>query len=518
MKRVHVSNNPQEAAQFNVYKKEFESNGTLMHIGQLPARAAQKYGHLPALIAPEQTCSYQQLYERSSTIAALLASQGVKPGTPVLLLSENNIFFYQAYWAIVQTGAVVAPLNIFLHERELEHIIADAQATLFIASDHFAQKYDAILQKSGVTVITQSVCNELAPTTFQVRPQAPDALAALLYTSGTTGFPKGVMLSSTNIITNVLQGLVRTDCDYRDRMLAVLPLFHSFAQNTCVWAPLMVGGSVIVVPSIERRHIWWGMHQQPTVVAGVPSLFGLFCLLKTVPFTTVRYCVSGGDAMPDKIRAAFALIYRRKIANGYGMTETSPVIAVTTADVMDDTRVVGQLVYGMECCIKDGDGTLIDGNEIGVLWVKGPNVMLGYYQAPEATAQMVVDGWLNTGDLALRRADGTLLIIGREKDLIAHKGLKIYPQEVENVLLQHPDVMQVAVIGIDDEAIGQIPIAFVALKAGGQASADQLRSWCSTHLALYKVPRHIIIKQQLPMTATAKIDKKLLKAEYERAT
>jgi long-chain acyl-CoA synthetase len=484
----------------------------------LPERAAKLYGNLTALVSPNQECTYQQLYERSSGIASLLEQKKIKPHQIVLLLSENNIFFYQAYWAIVQMGAIVAPLNVFLHPKELLHIIADAQAATFIISDHFAQKYTDILKTSGISLITETECSQLSLTNYQAIARDPDKLAALLYTSGTTGFPKGVILSSRNIITNVLQGLVRANCDHRDRIIAVLPLFHSFAQNTCVWGPMMVGGAVIVVPSIERRHIWWGMNQKPTVVAGVPSLFGLFCLLKTVPFDTVRYCVSGGDAMPDKIRSAFALIYRRKIANGYGMTETAPVIAVTADDVMDDTRVVGKLVYDMECIIKDGDNALVNHQEIGVLWVKGPNVMLGYYNAPEATAQMIVDGWLNTGDLALRRADGILLIIGREKDLIAHKGFKIYPQEVENVLLQHADVMQVAVIGIDDEATGQIPIAFIALKKDASATVEDLRNWCTLHLALYKVPRHIIIKQQLPVTATAKVDKKVLKAEYERAT
>ena len=511
MKNIH------EAELFSTYKKQFEDNGTLMHIGQLPERAARLYGNLTALISPNQECTYQQLYERSSSIAGLLEQKGIKPDQIVLLLSENNIFFYQAYWAIVQRGAIVAPLNVFLHPKELAHIIADAQAVTFIISDHFAQKHADVLKESGIKLITETECNQLSLTGFNAIARDPDKLAALLYTSGTTGFPKGVMLSSRNIIINVLQGLVRAECDHNDRIIAVLPLFHSFAQNTCVWGPMMLGGAVIVVPSIERRHIWWGMLKKPTVVAGVPSLFGLFCLLKTVPFDSVRYCVSGGDAMPDKIRTAFALIYRRKIANGYGLTETCPVIAVTTADVMDDTRVVGKLVHGMECMIKDGP-VVADHKKIGVLWVKGPNVMLGYYNAPDATAHIMADGWLNTGDLALERADGTLLIIGREKDLIAHKGFKIYPQEVENVLLQHPDVMQVAVIGVDDEATGQIPIAFVALKKDGNASVEDLRNWCILHLALYKVPRHIIIKQQLPVTATAKVDKKVLKAEYERAT
>ena len=337
-------------------------------------------------------------------------------------------------------------------------------------------------------------------------------MVALLYTSGTTGFPKGVMLSSRNILTNVVQVITRFGIIKQQRVFAVLPLFHSLAQNICVWSSIMMGCSVIIVPKIERRALLAGLAHKPTIFVGVPALFGVLCLLKTAPLDTISYFFSGGDALPDKIRSAFSLVYRRKICSGYGTTEASPVVSVDMEDVAEPTSCVGKPVIGVQCAIKDEAWIDLPANQIGQLWLKGDTIMLGYYNAPEVNKEAFKDGWFATGDLAYFDDDHKLVITGRTKDLIVNKGIKIYPQEVENIILLSANVMAVGVIGQDDPDAGQIPVAYVTVRQMTPDIENTLKQLCMQHLALYKVPRQFICSTQpLATTATGKVDKKVLR-------
>ena len=340
----------------------------------------------------------------------------------------------------------------------------------------------------------------------------PDEMAVLLYTSGTTGLPKGVMLSSKNIMTNVLQGLSRLKVWGNERVLGVLPLFHSFAQNACVWTPLFAGVTVILVPKIDRRYILEGLQQRPTMFLGVPALYGLLCLMKAAPIEGIKYFVSGGDALPDRIRAAFGLIYHRKIISGYGLTETSPLISVSLDDETVPTSNVGLPAYGVDVSIRDEQGKELSQGAIGQLWVKGDNIMLGYYNAPEMTAKVMKNGWFDTGDLAYLDKKGRIVISGRIKDLIINKGLNIYPQEIENVIQGYSNVLRVGVIGKRVNAEGEIPIAFVQLIKKEEDIEDKLKKLCASHLAAYKIPKQFICStEELPLTTTGKVDKKVLR-------
>jgi len=353
---------------------------------------------------------------------------------------------------------------------------------------------------------------------FDIPARPAHEMAVLLYTSGTTGFPKGVMLSSANALINTIQGMPRIDFNRQARVFCVLPLFHSFAQNTCVWASIIRGCTIILVPKIDRRMILKALKHKPDIFLGVPALYGLLCLLKTAPLGSVRYFVSGGDALPDKIRAAFELIYNRKICNGYGLTETSPLIAFDADDRLEPTSTVGRPVIDLAISLRDEHGTEVPQGAVGQLWVKGPNVMLGYYNEPQKTAEVLQDGWLDTGDLAYLDARGKLVMSGRVKDLIIHKGLNIYPQEIENCILTHSAVLRVGVIGKKDESSGEVPIAFVQLRAEHENIEQELKELCRKNLAAYKVPREFMCSiQELPLTATSKVDKKKLRARYEQA-
>jgi len=505
----------QEAKRYRMLEKKLTSNGTAIYPGLLLQRAARDYPEIAALIVGEREISYRELYERVCYFATTLRSGGIRAGDRVLICFENVPEFYVAYYAVWHLGAVVTPLNTFLHEKELAHVVKDASASHVItASDrvdaftkHDGLKKEHIFTEADIAIDGPVSANSLDETIAEI---PVDQMAALLYTSGTTGLPKGVMLSGTNIITSILQGASRLPFQ-RERVLGVLPLFHSFAQSICLWCAVHTGSTVILVKKIDRRRILDGLAHRPTAVLGVPALYGLFCLLRAEPMEQVRIFVSGGDALPDRIRSIFGLLYRRKLCNGYGLTETSPFISVDLEGVFEPTSNVGNPMHGVEVKITDEEGKLTPG-KTGLLWVRGANVMLGYYNAPDETAKVLVDGWLNTGDLAYIDEHGKVVITGRLKDLIINKGLNIYPQEIENVIVSHSNVLRVGVVGRQHDTEGEIPVAFVQLRKTQENVEAELKALCSQHLAPYKVPRSFICStEQLEVTATGKVDKKVLR-------
>lgn len=496
---------------FDALYKTVLHNGKLMFAGRLLLRAAQLHGDTVAIMYHDTKITYKKLYALTCALSKKIVDRyALKPRDRAIICFENSPEFYITYFALWQAGIVVAPVNTFLKEMELAHIISDAQPALIMTSSDRIE----LFEKTGVAlppIVTErdiDDVDELTPIVDTIVDLEPHELAALLYTSGTTGLPKGVMLSSKNIMTNVLQiaSLLGKPAD--ERILGVLPLFHSFAQNTCVWASIFYGITIILVPKIERRYILEGLHHKPTIFLGVPALYGLLCLMKTAPLDSVRLFVSGGDALPDKIRSGFGLIYRRKLVNGYGLTETTPVISANLDDETVPASNVGRPLVGITCVVRDEHNNDLPQGKIGVLWVKGDNVMLGYYHAQEATDKVLCNGWLNTGDLGYLDSKGRIVITGREKDLIIHKGFNIYPQEIENVILLHPNVIRAGVIGrVDDE--GEVPVAFVQLRTADTSIEKSLRTLCQQHLAAYKVPRQFFCDtKELPATATGKIDKK----------
>lgn len=521
-----------EQAFFSAIKTQLFEAEKPHFIGDLLERAARRAPDAIALECGDTQMTYRELYERSRMFAQRLAAQGVIARDRVLLYCENSIEFYIAYFAVWHLRAVVIPLNIFLHEREVAHVIADALPRVIVIQEQFMVKCQSL--------ITLGLLPELPPlcpvpalgdalvasvSLPQAEHFAPDEMCLLLYTSGTSGVPKGVMLSSRNILTNAMQSYARfkVACTksrdtraesierFEERFFCVLPLFHVFAQNACIWLPIMTVSTVIIVPKIDRKLILQGLAKNPTIFLGFPALYGLLCLMKNAPLQTIKFFVSGADMLPDKIRMGFAMIYGRRIASGYGLTEASPVVGVNHVNQERETEVVGRPVVGLECQIRDDEGTILPANTIGTLWLRGDNIMLGYYKAPEMTAQVLQNGWLCTGDLASFDDQGYLAIRGRSKDLIIHKGFNIYPQEIENILMKHPQVFKAAVIGRDEDASGQIPIAFVAVRNHDAKTLESLRALCSEHLASYKIPRKIVCLEDLPMGPTGKVDKKILR-------
>lgn len=503
-----------ERERFNLLYASLCEKGQVMYAGKLLARAANLYPNNTALLYENESISYKQLYNRASALSRLLRSRGVKASDRVLICLENTPLFYIAYYAAWQIGAIVVPLNTFLKETELSHIVKDSQPALIITHADRIPLFMATNTPLPTTLVETDFPNEGEPLQDdELESLDQNEMAVLLYTSGTTGLPKGVMLSSKNVMTNLVQGAARLEVPEHGRVFGVLPLFHSFAQNACVWGSIFKGYTVILVHKIERRLILRSLEKyKPTIFLGVPALYGLLCLLRNVPLDSVELFVSGGDALPDRIRSVFSLLYRRKICGGYGLTETTPLISVDIDDEFVVTNNVGAPVVGIELSIRDEQGKEVASGSIGELWVKGDNIMLGYYNAPDATAHVMKDGWFNTGDLVYQDEKGRLVITGRSKDLISNKGLKIYPQEIENVISSHPNVLRVGVIGKIDPNVGEIPVAYIQLRKAQTGIEREIEQLCKIHLASYKIPREFICStEELVTTATGKVDKKVLR-------
>ncbi len=501
--------------------KEFTHDGKLMHVYSLLKRAAERWPKRTMVICGDDSITYGDLYKRSQLLAQELRNQGIGPGERVIIYYENSLQFYIAYFAVWQAGGIVAPLNVFLHENELIRIIKEAEPKVVIVSPSLVEKLEGhdieppiITEIDTTSPLPETV--EPIETDEEVAQKDIEDTVAILYTSGTTGFPKGVMLTSKNIMTNTLQGISCLEVGENEKVFCPLPLFHSLPQNLCVWSITVVGATAIIVSKIDRRSLIKGISYKPTMVVAVPALYGLFCMLRNLKFPKVKYFIAGGDAMSDKIRSLFAIVYNRKIANGFGLTETSPFVSTAFADYTQPTNTIGKPFPGISYVVRDEEGKDLPQGEIGILWLAGDNIMKGYYKAPEATAEVIEDGWFNTGDLAYITKDGQIVLAGREKDLISNKGLKIYPQEVENIILSHPPVLQVGVIGVKEEGVDEIPVAFIGTKEpeeNHEELIEAIRDLCKRSLAAYKVPRQFYIRRDLAVTATGKVDKKVLRAE-----
>lgn len=503
------------------YKKEDEGScyarwyarlTDLGYVGQFSGYANRLFPDRIGIMYHQERITFQQLYRQIVAVHFFLVRNGICPGDVVVICFENSPHFYRFYHGIWHAGAIVAPLNTFLSAAEVKQIVSDAQPKCIITSSMYIHLFDGLeiplVQADDVPLTIDD--QDMAPVDRSL-----DATCALLYTSGTTGVPKGVMLSSTNILANCAQMLARlnfNDESCPERVLGILPLFHVFAQATSVWAPFLIGASVILVEKIDRTFIIEGLKKDPTVVLGVPSLYGLFCLMKNLSFNTVRYFISGADVMPDTIRMAFALLYGRKILIGYGLTEASPVVAFVADDQLHTAPYIGKPLAGIQVRVLDEQDQLLGINQIGQLVINGPNVMQGYYKAEEQTAQVLKDGWLYTGDLVVQHADQSLSVIGRIKDTIKQKGINIYPQEIEHVLMAHDAVMRVGVIGKSYKNSGEVPIAYIQTKMVINDPDTLFSTFCLGHLAPYKVPKKFICTTYpLPLTATGKVDKKVLR-------
>ncbi|MES9903540.1 MAG: long-chain fatty acid--CoA ligase [Sedimenticola sp.] len=503
-----------------------------------------------AFVTPEKTAirftgksyTYAQLDALSSQIANGLKSIGIEPGDKVALGCPNLPYFPMVYYGILKMGAVVVPLNVLLKGREIAYHLQDSEAKAYfcfegsdalpmgemgwegfsqsegcehffmITADPAAAAKMADIKTLGSLIHAQATTTEICET-------AADDTAVILYTSGTTGKPKGAELTHSNIAMNtfVSQLLLRINAD--DNLLVVLPLFHSFGQVVQMNASLLVGATMVLIPRFEAAAALTALQQEKiTVFVGVPTMYIALLTAGTDQDDRVaaiakqlRITVSGGAAMPVEILKQFSDKFSVPILEGYGLSETSPVATFNHLEYECKPGSVGRPVAGIEVCILDEAGNQLTTGSEGEVALRGHNIMKGYYNKPEETAEVMHNGWFRTGDIGKLDEQGYLYIVDRVKDMIIRGGFNVYPREVEETMMEHSEVAMVAVIGTPHETHGEEIKAFVVSTPNADRDEVSMRAWCKERMADYKYPRKISFVESLPMSATGKILKRELR-------
>ncbi len=497
-------------------------------------RGAEVYAKRVALIFHETEITFGELAIGVETLAAGLAARGVCPGERIGLLLPNCSAFVGAYYAISFFGAVAVPVNPTLRAAELEYIWRDADVRLVLTVPALLPTAQAAQQNlPGLReIITldpmQPVAewnlapNEITPATLpEITPDENDC-AVIIYTSGTTGHPKGAMLSHRNLLRNVEQIQARLGFQPEDRFLGVLPLFHCFAATVCMNLTLAIGATVCLMESFTPARVLDAMQKNRlTVIPAVPAIFNAllpFSADGAGPYPCLRMLVSGGAPLPAATLAALEARFHVPVLEGDGPTECSPVTSVNPLAGPRKIGSVGPPLPGVEAAIFDEADQPLPPESIGEIVIRGDNVMLGYLNQPEATAEAMTGGWYHTGDIGRMDAEGYLYIMDRKKDMIITSGLNVYPREIEEVLLTHPDVKDAAVIGLPDALRGEEVTAVIIKKADAAVSERDLTRYCRERLAPYKAPRRIVFRDALPYGSTGKVVKRLLKKEMELET
>ncbi len=469
--------------------------------------------------------SFREMDRLADIFAAFLADRGMKPGDRIALLCHNCPHYIAAYFGIIRGGGIVLPLNNLLTHEEIDFILNDA-GVLFCLYDADCAKTVHKLDKSGARsflTLSEIAHSSLPGDPFKAPGHSADDVSTVLYTSGTTGRPKGALLTHRNILSNALAATEVIHITGKDRFVVFLPLFHSFTYTVCVILPLITGAMISLLPSVRpfNRVVKSLIVDRITLFVAIPTVYKILAE-RNMPFfvkflLNLRLCVSGAAPLPVKVIDEFERAFKVPLLEGYGLTEAAPVVSFNPLE--KDKRkpgTVGLPLPGIQVKVVDDNGQEFPPGVAGELIVKGPNVMQGYLNKPEETSKAIRDGWLYTGDIASIDRSGHIRIIDRKKDMIIVDGLNVYPYEVEEALCRHPAVQDCSMIGVphEHEEGKELPIMYVVHKEGTQATPKMLRDYLSEHVAHYKIPRRFIMTEDLPRTATGKIMKKELRKLY----
>jgi long-chain acyl-CoA synthetase len=491
-----------------------------MNLASLLTASAERDGEHVAIKLDDAELSYAALNAASAHVAGLLADHGVGAGDRVGIMLPNVPYFLVCYYGVLRAGGVVVPMNVLLKRREVAFYLKDSGAKLLFAWHGFAEDAQAGADDAGAECVIVTP-REFEQTVGAAEPRTEvvdvdDAeTAVILYTSGTTGTPKGAELTHSNLKRNaeIARDLFSAGSDAVT--LGALPLFHSFGQTCSMNATVLAGGTLTMIPRfdpakaleiIQRDHV--------NIFMGVPTMYG--ALLhepgrEQFDTSTLKLCVSGGSALPVELLRAFEQAFGCKILEGYGLSETSPVASFNHPDRERKPGSIGTPVAGVEMKVVDDDGNEVPTGEVGEIVIRGHNVMKGYWERPDATEDAIRGGWFHSGDMARVDDDGYFFIVDRKKDLIIRGGYNVYPREIEEVLYEHPAVREAAVLGLPHDEYGEEVGAAVVLKEGESATAEELREFCKEQVAAYKYPRTVWLVDELPKGPTGKI----LKREIE---
>jgi len=509
-----------------------KENLTLLDLART---AAETFGDQPAVFDADKTWSFAEINAASDRVAAGLAADGFRNGDRVGLYCANSAAYAICYFGILKAGCTVIPLHLLYHPNELSWILNDGEATGLIYLGVFDEPAAAILQQAttlknvyrlGAEEPPRNVvnANRLLGSTADVPSPLLDpkeSLACILYTSGTTGRPKGAMLTHRNLVYNtfsVREALKLTPGE--DRILVVLPMFHAFASMLGLLFPLCHGCALIPVASFDPQKLLEVLKaHKPTVLPAVPSMFNALLRMPedVVPlFNCLRFCISGGAAMPVEVMKTFTEKFGKVIYEGDGPTECSPVTCVNPIGGETRAGSVGFPVPDVEMRILDESGKEMPTGEIGEICVKAPSVMKGYWKQPEETAAAFFGEWFRTGDLGQVDVDGYFYIVDRKKDMVIVNGMNVYPRVVEEILYTHPMIVECAVLGVPHKSHGELPEAWVVGVDGVTLEASELRKFCQQHLGKHEIPRRFHQIDSLPKNANGKINKREIRKTGER--
>lgn len=506
-----------------------------MTLMEMLEQRAKKYSKRKILIFKDKKINYRELNMDANRLSYGLNELGMKSGDKIAILLGNCPEFIISYFGVLKAGGTAVPLNTLLKAEETRFILNDSGASTLITSPTFMQMIGPLRPRldklENIIIVGEPLSpgtrsfNELIvrqPTERAMIGGVAGDVAVIIYTSGTTGHPKGVMLTHHNLISNIISAIEAIQITRRDNFLCLLPMFHSYPFTTCVLAPLYLGARITIHESILPfgNIIKNTVKNRVTIFVAIPPIYNvlvrmpvpkLLSLKLLKPLSPLRFYVSGAAALPGEVLREFEEKFSAPLIEGYGLTEASPMVSLNPLKGVRKPGSIGLPLPNVEVKVVDEAGGALASGQVGELLVRGPNVMKGYYNMPQATKEALRDGWLYTGDMAKIDTQGYIYIVDRKKDMINVRGLKVFPREVEEVIYTHPKVAEAAVIGIKDKSKGEAPKAVVALKPGESLSKKELIEYCKERLAAYKVPREIEFRPELPKTPTGKILKRALR-------
>jgi long-chain acyl-CoA synthetase len=473
---------------------------------------AAKHPDRPAVKLDDQVLGYAELLDTSARMAALLRKLGVDPGDRVALQLPNVPAFAIACYGALLAGATVVPMNPLLKVREVEYYLGDSGAKVVVVGEQMPEAAQQAGATAGAEVLVVGAMGpgELPDERVELVERAEADTAVILYTSGTTGQPKGAELTHANLASNARTAAeTLLEIGPQDVVMGCLPLFHVFGMTCGLNASVLAGACLTVLPRFyPDRALHLIERDRVTVFEGVPTMYSEMLRADNggdVDLSRLRTCVSGGSAMPVEVLKEFEREFDCVVLEGYGTSETSPVASFNHPHAPRKAGTIGTPVRGVRMRLVDADGHDVADGDIGEIAIRGEGLMKGYWNRPEATGEAIPDGWFRTGDLATRDADGYYTIVDRKKEIIIRGGFNIYPREIEEVLYEHPAVAEAAVVGLKHPELGEEVGAAVVLKPGATADPTELRDFVKARVAAYKYPRHIWLVPSLPKGPTGKI-------------
>ncbi|WP_455662076.1 class I adenylate-forming enzyme family protein [Pradoshia sp.] len=501
-----------------------------MNIVELLESTASRLPNQPVIHFRGTTINYKELLDSVYAFAAGLKEQGVEKGTRVALMMTNRPEYIISYFAILANGGTVVPINPTFKEKETTYIINDSESELLIMEEltrpviESAKRQFQYIREIFYYGTEEDVpfprwqgLRSPSPITNAV-PLPADTVAQIIYTSGTTGHPKGAMITHDNLNWMSITAAVTNQLSSTDRVLCVLPLFHAYAKLQGILSPIAHGAAIYLeerfhpVDTLEKL-----ANEKITVFLGVPTMYALFLRnpkINEFDFSHLRIAGCGGASLPAEILQKTNRSLGVDIGEGYGLTESTVMLMTTPRDLPKKIKSVGMPIPGVELKIVDPEGKETAPHQVGEIIFRGPNMMKGYYKQPEETEHTIKGGWLYTGDLAYHDEEGYHFIVDRKKDTIIRGGFNIYPRELEEVLYEHPGILECSVIGRPDEVFGEKTVAYINKKSP-ELTEDEVRAYCAGKMAEYKVPDYICFIDEIPKSGTGKILKTVLK-EHDR--